>query len=462
MLGWEFPPLVTGGLGRACEGLFRALQPYADLTVIIPHSDPTFVVDQLNLLGINQITPEDILLVRQQASHSYQELKEVVMVETDLSPYPVPIVKIVKQLETIEEAREPEVLDARAIRDLYGEADNYGPRTMEKVETYTEIVAKLASNYDFDLIHAHDWLTMRAGMAVKQLTGKPLVVHIHSLETDRVGPGYGRKVDNEIYKLEFEGMLNADLIIPVSHYTKSKILEHYPGIAADKIFPVYNAIDAPVGLELPEMGNPAPMASSTVPLDELGEPREMQPVIPARKIVLFVGRVTYQKGPEFLLETAQKLLAQDASIMFVVAGTGNLQNWLAQKVAEKSIGQNFIFMGHLAKERLTELLQRASVYFMPSISEPFGLAALEAGQAGVPSVLSRQSGVSEVLASGVLTADCWDTDRFANYIHALLNYQALREILADENKAAIQSLSWDKSALEVLHLYQALLAKGSC
>jgi glycosyltransferase involved in cell wall biosynthesis len=458
MLGWEFPPLVTGGLGRACEGLFRALERYADLTVIVPRSDPAFAAEHFNLLGLNQITPDDIRLVREQAARSYDVLKEVVMVETDLSPYPVPVVKVVMQLQTETEQPEAEVLDAQAVRDLYGEPDNYGPRTMEKVAAFTEIVARLASNYEFDLIHAHDWLTMRAGMEVKRLTGKPLVVHIHSLETDRVGPGYGRKVENEIYKMEYEGMLNADLIVPVSHYTKRQILAHYPGLDPDRICPVYNAIDAPAGLELPNLAPPNPQPVPIIPLEQADGAAEAGPLaIPPRKIVLFVGRVTYQKGPAFLLETAQKLLAQDPTVLFVVAGTGNLQEWLAQKVAETHLGSNFIFMGFLAQDRLTELLHRASVYFMPSISEPFGLAALEAGQAGVPSVLSRQSGVAEVLQGGVLTADCWDTDQFANYIHALLNYHALRETLAEENRAAIQSLSWDKAAQEVLALYLQLL-----
>jgi glycogen synthase len=458
MLGWEFPPLVTGGLGRACEGLFRALQSYADLTVIVPRSDPAFAAEHFNLLGLNQITPDDIRLVREQAARSYDVLKEVVMVETDLSPYPVPVVKVVMQLQTETEQPEAEVLDAQAVRDLYGEPDNYGPRTMEKVAAYTEIVARLASNYEFDLIHAHDWLTMRAGIEIKRLTGKPLVVHVHSLETDRVGPGYGRKVENEIYKMEYEGMLNADLVIPVSHYTKRQILAHYPGLPTDKICPVYNAIDAPAGLDLPNLTPPKPQTSPAIPLVETADGTAEGPLtIPPRKIVLFVGRVTYQKGPAFLLETAQKLLAQDPTVLFVVAGTGNLQEWLAQKVAETNLGSNFIFMGFLAQDRLNELLHHASVYFMPSISEPFGLAALEAGQAGVPSVLSRQSGVAEVLRDGVLTADCWDTDQFANYIHALLHYHALREVLAEENRAAIQSLSWDKAAQEVLALYLQLL-----
>ncbi|MCU0449304.1 MAG: glycosyltransferase family 4 protein [Bernardetiaceae bacterium] len=510
MLGWEFPPMITGGLGKACEGLFRALNPYTELTLVLPRASPELSAQYPQVLGLSQQIPADLQIVAQPAlrrifvaapepapetapadapvvaadspagalpapAPDYAEFKEVVLVETDLSPYPIPVVKVVRHLPSLSPlpvfatvppsavppadlgspqlAPAPTPLDAAAIRDLYADADNYGPRTLEKVTAYTEMVKRLAATRSFDLIHAHDWLTMRAGVELKRLTGKPLVVHVHSLETDRVGPGQGRKAHNEVYKMEYEGMLNADLVVPVSQYTKKQILEHYPGIEPGKIVPVYNAIDAPTDLDLPDFpdGEVPPVID-----EETGEPKPV-PQVAHHKVVLFMGRITYQKGPEFLLQTAQKLIAQDPKVVFAVAGAGEMQGWLQQQVNERRLGANFIFLGHLNAQRLTELMQRASVYFMPSISEPFGLAALEAGQAGLPSVLSRQSGASEVLDQGVLTADCWDIDKFANYIHALLNYQALRQVLVAENRAAVATLSWDKAARQVLDLYQQLL-----
>jgi glycosyltransferase involved in cell wall biosynthesis len=277
---------------------------------------------------------------------------------------------------------------------------------------------------------------MQAGIAIKKASGKPLVVHVHSLETDRIGMA-GRNARNKIYHIEYNSMMQADLVLPVSHYTKSQILEHYPGIAPDKIVPVYNAIDHDdMAAELPDI--------------------VQTPIATNRKIVLFMGRITYQKGPEFLLQTAEHLLSIDKEIRFVVVGSGDMQSWMTARVAEKELGEYFVFTGYLPPHRLGELLRVANVYFMPSVSEPFGLAALEAAQFGVPSVISRQSGVSEVL-QGVLKADCWDTIQFANYIYALLHYKSLREVLVAENKAAINSMSWDKTAQQVVELYQQLL-----
>lgn len=451
MLGWEFPPFLTGGLGQACYGIAKALSSLVDLTLIIPRSEPSYILDNVNIIGLNQLTEEDIKVERLQ--YSLQEITEVIFVATDLSPYPIPVMKTVKHLEEIASEIE-NTIDAREVRDLYTSGNNYGTNIMEKVNTFADVVINIAEKLDFDVVYAHDWLTFQAGIQLKRLTGKPLVIHVHSLETDRIGIG-ARSPQNKVYHIEYDGMSMADLIIPVSYFTKAQILEHYPFIEESKIFPIHNAIDP-----LPEdKTTPAQMLKEEP--EKLGnygytkkKPSENQ------KMVLFLGRITYQKGPEFLLETAEKLLKKDKEVVFVIAGAGDQQKWLMDEVAKRKLGENFIFTGFLTKTRVHELLERVDVYFMPSVSEPFGLSALEAAQHEIPAVLSKQSGVSEIL-NHVLKADCWDANKFANYLYALLHYNGIRELLAEASKKEVERLTWENTALQILALFEKHFPKPS-
>lgn len=416
MLGWEFPPILTGGLGTACYGLCRALAKYDDVTLIIPRMDKSLSLDGVNILGLNYLGIDEELPY-EDAPVPYESFADVTYVDAQLNPYPMGI--------AFRQAAEP-VTKAQEVRDLYNTNESYGPNIMQKVATYAEVVTKIALTKEFDVIHAHDWITYPAAVALKQATGKPLVLHIHSLETDRIGTQAKNQV-NAVYEIEQKGMQQADLLIPVSHYTKMCAIEHY-GIDPNKFMPVYNAID---------------------PEDTFRVDREID-----EKIVLFLGRITFQKGPEFMAETAFKLLHKYSKVKFFVAGVGDQLQKLKDLTASMGIADKFIFAGFLKKPMVQKILAQADVYFMPSVSEPFGLSALEAAQFQIPCVLSIQSGVAEVM-DHALKADYWDTERFANYIYALLNYEGIRQDMITNTVEEIDAMSWDQSAQDVHEVYLA-------
>jgi len=417
MLGWEFPPVLTGGLGLACYGLFKALSKYVDLTVIIPKTDKDFQLDNVNIIGLNYVGLSSEQVELERRKNSMESFAKVTYVDADLSPYPsykeFPVFLHAKPLK-----------DLAQIRNLYSTNEAYGANIMEKVATYTDIVFEIAKTKQFDIIHAHDWITFPAAIRLKEATGKPLVLHVHSLETDRVGEG----ARNTVYDIELLAMQLADKIVPVSQFTKDCIVKHY-GIDPEKISPVHNAID------------PAAYKKVEKKIDD--------------KIVAFVGRVTYQKGPEYLIDTAERLAKKVDNFKFVIAGQGDMLAKTIAKAAERGLSDKFIFTGFMAKDRINELLSMADVYFMPSVSEPFGLSALEAAQHDTPCVVSKQSGVSEILPD-VLKADFWDVDRFANYIYALLHYEGIKEHLVEHTRTVIDKMTWDNSALKVVDIYKNL------
>lgn len=409
---------MTGGLGTACYGLVKALSKYADVQLIIPHADRNQTLENVRVKGLNYygVSGEQSIDIPEVPLEEYAKVKTV---PADFSnPYPV----------GIGFAKEAKALTApEAIRALYSGTEPYGPNIMQKVATYAEVVSHMALEMDFDVIHAHDWITYPAAVKIKEMTGKPLVVHVHSLETDRVGEK--AKSDwNKVFEVENKGMLKADRVIPVSRYTQECAMEHY-GIPEDKFYPVHNAIDPAETFRLP---------------NKSGE-----------KLVMFLGRVTFQKGPEFMVETAWKLLQVYPNVMFFVAGVGDMLDELKKQVLERRIDHKFVFAGFLSKSNVQKVLAQADVYFMPSVSEPFGLSALEAAQFDVPCVISRQSGVAEVLPNA-LNADFWDTETFANYIYGLLNYEGIREDMISKTRKDIAQLSWDDSARDVMEVYQTL------
>lgn len=418
MLGWEFPPVLAGGLGTACYGLVKGLSKYADVQLIIPQSDRNHTLENVRIKGLNYygVSGEQSIDIPEVPLEEYAKVKTVPAEFSN--PYPV----------GIGFAKEAKALSApEAIRALYSGTEPYGPNIMQKVATYAEVVSQMALEMDFDVIHAHDWITYPAAVKIKEMTGKPLVVHVHSLETDRVGEK--AKGDwNKVFEVEYKGMMKADRVIPVSRYTQECAMEHY-GIPEDKFYPVHNAIEPAESFRLP---------------NKSGE-----------KLVMFLGRVTFQKGPEFMVETAWKLLQVYPNVMFFVAGVGDMLDELKKQVLERRIDHKFVFAGFLSKSNVQKVLAQADVYFMPSVSEPFGLSALEAAQFDVPCVISRQSGVAEVLPNA-LNADFWDTETFANYIYGLLNYDGIREDMISKTRKDIAQLSWDDSARDVIEVYQTL------
>ncbi|MES2658206.1 MAG: glycosyltransferase [Verrucomicrobiota bacterium] len=427
-LGWEFPPLINGGLGIACLGLSRSLAKHVDLTVVVPQSSPDADFKDFDLRGLNQITLEKLKTV--EARYRYESFAQVRNVPVFLDPY------------EDDESREDSLADlelAPGAERIFSETtlqqlesfkvgDLYGPDIGGKVIEFSKIAAKLALLEPFDIIHAHDWMTFLAGVEVKKATGKPLVVHVHALQYDRAGA----EARGWIYDIEKYGMEQADRVIPVSRYTGEIITLHY-GIPARKIRPVHNGAD---------------------PVDAFATKKKFP-----EKLVLFLGRLTSQKGPEFFLETASRVIAKNPHVRFVVAGTGDKLRPLIESGAFRGLGGHFHFTGFLDKEKVHDLLSMTDVYCMPSVSEPFGLSALEAAQFGIPAVISKQSGVAEVL-KGALKADFWDVELMAKHINDLLTDDALRERVVEQAKLDIAASTWDAAAAKVMKIYEELVSQS--
>jgi len=413
MLGWEFPPVINGGLGVACHDLCIALAKYADVTMIIPKSNPDFVVKNLELLGLNNIDANTLKNVPHQ--YDGKTFEDVHFIPSSINPYYTEFADIrsSKYIRNVK-INEEEV-------DVFDIDDLYGGDVIEKVTLFSKLAARVALTKEFDVIHAHDWMTMLAGMEIKRLTGKPLVVHIHSLEIDRGG------INSRgwVFETEKRGMEYADLLMPVSNFT-GDIIHKYYGISRDKIATVHNGIRS---------------------VDAF---RTIKPF--SESMVLFVGRLTRQKGPEFFVEIASRVLENNPDVRFVMAGTGESFRTLIDRSSYKHIGTRFHLTGFLNLDKVRRLLSMADVYCMPSVSEPFGLSAVEAVQFGVPCVISKQSGVAEVL-KGSLKFDFWDTNRAAGYILNLLDDKVLNEKVTLDAFHDLQHISWDFSAKKVIEYY---------
>ena len=414
MLGWEFPPVINGGLGVACHDLCTALSKYADVTMIIPKSNPDFIIENLNLIGLNNIDANSLKNVRHQ--YDYKTFEDVHFIPSNINPYYTEFADI-RSSKYIKNVRiKEENVDVFDIEDLYG------GDVIEKVTLFSKLAARLALTLEFDVIHAHDWMTMLAGMEIKRATGKPLVVHIHSLEIDRGGI-HSR---GWVYDTEKRGMEYADLLMPVSNFT-GDIIHKYYGISRDKIATVHNGIRH---------------------VDAFKTRKPFQ-----EKMVLFIGRLTRQKGPEFFVEIASRVLENNPDVRFVMAGTGEGFRTTIDRSSYKHIGTRFHLTGFLNLDKVRKLLSMADVYCMPSVSEPFGLSAVEAVQFGVPCVISKQSGVAEVLR-GSLKFDFWDTRRAADYILNLLQDPILSGKVVQDAFADLEHISWDLSARKVVEHYR--------
>ncbi len=419
MLGWEFPPIINGGLGVACYGLSKALSKYVDISLILPKGDPNFIINNIETIGLNNIDVDALKI--QTSSTSYSFLSNVDFIDANLLPYQTKDLEILSQKYS---SNDPEVIKQRLKKDLniFDTNDLYDGALGERVQSFAKLATIIASQREFDVIHAHDWMTFVAGMEIKAMTGKPLVLHVHSLEVDRNGP------DSKgwVYQVEKSAMEYADLIIPVSHYTGGVIKTFY-GISPEKIVPIHNGIEQVQAYR----------SESSLP----------------EKIVLFLGRITGQKGPEYFFETASKVIEFMPNVRFVMAGSGNMMKGIIENSAYKHLGNKFHFTGFLSQERVRYLLSIADVYVMPSVSEPFGLSALEAAQFGVPCVISKQSGAAEVLPSA-LKADFWDVDKMAGNIISILKYKGLRDQLVKDAYHDLSKISWENTAKELYSVFK--------
>jgi len=310
---------------------------------------------------------------------------------------------------------------------LFNDQDTYGPKVMDKVAAYTEAVMHYASLQDFDVIHAHDWLTFPAAVAIKKQSKKPLVIHVHSLETDRTTNPQAR---NTVYDIEKKAMGMANMVVSVSQYTKECIEKNYQ-IESHKIQAVHNGI---------EPYNPALKAT----------PKTVN-------TILFLGRVTPQKGILYLIETASILLKKIENVQFLIAGIGDQLREAMLLSQQKGISDKIKFLGFLSQEKVKETLAETDVFFMPSVSEPFGLAALEAAQFGIPLVLSKQTGAAELLPNS-LRANYWETEKFANYLYATLQYKGLKNELRNATLEDVNYATWEVSATAVHQIYKKVIA----
>ncbi len=423
MLGWEFPPLFSGGLGVATYGMVKALAHKAHIRLIVPNAGPSPELEDVRINGLNKLTAEEVDLER--LAHNLSALGvDVKQLPITLSPYH----HTNEMISAAEKSYLERLLSGAGgvedIRAIFSGKEVYGPNIFEKIGLYANLASELAKDSNFDVIHAHDWITFPGGVKIKSESHKSLILHIHSLETDRSGS----ECRNKIYHLEKEAMQAADRLIAVSQYTKDQIVLHYQ-IDPLKISVVHNGID------------PQVTKRTTHKLKD--------------KLVVFLGRLTHQKGPDFLIETAEKVVRVYPRVKFVVAGTGDQFSHALQSSAYKKLGSKFIFTGFLSKAKVNQLLSMADVYFLPSVSEPFGLSVLEAAQFKVPSVISKQSGAAEVM-KGTLQADFWDTDKYANYIYALLKYGVLKKELVAKTQGELGLLTWKNAAEKILEIYDKL------
>jgi glycogen(starch) synthase len=385
MFGWEFPPYCIGGLGRVCANLVKHL---SNRNVKI-----TFVMakGKSDSKTAKFISMED------------QNIR-ICKVDSPVSCYMTPEEYAV-------------VVNGLNIHGLYGK------NLFEEVENYTRKAAELVADEHYDIIHAHDWLTFGAGIEAKKQSGKPLVVHVHSTEFDRVG----EHVNHKVYSIEKKGMQAADSIIAVSNYTKERIVNHY-GINPDKITVVHNATDF-----------------KHAPAERHGK----------NKVVLFLGRVTFQKGPEYFLHAAKRVLEHDKNVRFIVAGSGDMEPYIIDKAAELKIADRVLFTGFLDEDELNRVYRLADVYVLPSVSEPFGITVLEAMKSGVPVIVSKNSGVRE-LVKHCLTTDFWDINDMSDKILALLNHQVLHNDLRMNGLQEVNSITWSSAADGCLEVYNKL------
>lgn len=422
MLGWEFPPFISGGLGTACYGLTRAMDQLGiDVTFFLPKMVENQYATHVRLLTPYSKKPESYF--------KFRDLKNVKFrtIDSPLQPYSSPEVYQQRIEETLkkkqrlhgnqEDSTPPFVLAKDYSGDMYTE-----------VHRYAAVASEMAEHEDIDIIHAHDWMTFPAGMAVSAVTGKPLVVHVHSTEFDRSG----EHVNQMIYDIERAGMERADRIIAVSHYTRNIIISRY-GISADKVEVVYNGVE------------------------RLGQwSAEDTRITKDEKIVLFLGRITMQKGPEYFLQAAKKVLDVMDNVKFVMAGSGDLMHQSIEMAAGLGIGHKVLFTGFLHGEDVQKIYKIADLYVMPSVSEPFGIAPLEALDNDVPVIISRQSGVSEVLTHA-LKVDFWDINEMANKIVAVLKYPPLQMTLRNHGNFEVRRLRWKDTAMRCEKIYKEML-----
>ena len=396
MFGWEFPPFNSGGLGVACEGLSKALSSGGvDLTFVLPFKIP-ISAPWCKFVFANENS----------------ELISDIEVMNLFSGY---------QSHSISSELKKNGLPEAISGSL-----------MSRVRAYAMKAPAIAKNNKHSIIHAHDWLTYPAAIAAKKVSGKPLVVHVHATEFDRSGSD---NVNKNIYDIELEGFRQADAIVTVSDWTKKKVVSKY-GMPAEKVKVVHNGI---------EFNNNAAIVEHN--LDRLKKD--------GNKIVLFVGRITLQKGPDYFVDMAEKVLLHEPKTFFIISGSGDMETEMIRRVSSRGLSNRFIFCGFLRNAELAKVYKAADMFVMPSVSEPFGLVPLEAMISGVPVLISKESGVSEVISTA-LKSHFWDVDDMADKVVSVLRHKKFGNHLSTYGKEEVKTIHWHKAADALITLYKSL------
>jgi glycogen(starch) synthase len=420
MFGWEFPPHISGGLGTACYGLTRGMSsiPGLEILFVVPKAYGDEDQSRIRLVGAGDVS----LDLRNVRKHKYLKDLSYIEINSNLVPYTSP--------EEYEElVKKSEHQGKRFVETKMGGklkfTGTYGKDLFEEIANYAIVAGEIALKKDFDIIHAHDWLTYPAGIAAKRASGKPLVIHVHATDFDRSGG----KVNPAVFEIEKIGMHLADKIIAVSNLTRNTVIEKY-GIHPDKVVTVYNAV------------NPLP--------DD--EKLQLKRGI-TDKVVTFLGRITLQKGPEYFVQAAYKVLQKMDNVRFVMAGSGEMLEKMILWTATLGIADRFHYTGFLKGDDVFRMFSISDVYVMPSVSEPFGISPLEAMQSNVPSIISHQSGVAEILKHA-FKVDFWDVDAMADAIYALLNYPALSQMFRKYGVQEVNDMKWENSGQKVHSIYR--------
>ncbi|PLX20690.1 4-alpha-glucanotransferase [Candidatus Parcubacteria bacterium] len=410
MFGWEFPPYNSGGLGVACYGLTRSLvKEGADVCFVLPKNlgnphrflDMRFA-DNTDFSSLyDQMTVKELEVflypyLNEETYHSKEELLKILR-EKGYAPY---------------------------ASDLYSEVLRYGALSRE-----------IAKTEKHDVIHAHDWLSFPAGIEAKKVSGKPLITHVHATEFDRTGH---QGTNQKIADIEYAGLQAADKVVAVSQLTKNTITKKY-GINEAKVEVVHNGIDEDYYKQKVILDN------KLANLKRDGS-----------KVVLFLGRITIQKGPDYFIRMAKKVLEHEPKVYFLVAGSGDMEKYIMRQAAELKISDRVLFIGWLKGDDQAHAYQISDLFVMPSVSEPFGLVPLEAMINNTPVLISKQSGVAEVTRN-VLKADFWDTDEMANKILSVLAYSSLNSQLINYGREEVKNINWGKAARKCLGIYNKMI-----
>ena len=424
MFGWEFPPHIAGGLGTACYGIVKGLAYNGVQTLfVMPSASGDEDQSAARIISASDVPVESV----GSTVDEFLDKVKFVRIGSNMIPYVDP--EEFHEMVESERRLQSENL-TKCIGTKFRFSGRYGSNLMEEVAHYAMVGGTIAMEHkdEFDIIHAHDWLTYLAGIAAKELTGKPLVVHVHATSFDR---GTEDQIDSRVYDIEKRGMMAADKVIAVSALTRNIVINKY-GIDPEKVVTVHNAVDFS-GRENVKV--------------ERGV---------RDKVVTFLGRITFQKGPEYFIEAAAKVLKRTKGVRFVMAGSGDMMNRCIRHVAKLGISDRFHFTGFLRGAEVQKMFAMSDVYIMPSVSEPFGISPLEAMCSNVPAIISNQSGAAEVLKYA-FKVDFWDVDAMADDIYALLKYPALADFAAREGYDEVNRLKWNIATAKLKNIYESVV-----